>query len=49
MLPKKFERVDIVADTYREKSIKRGERTNHGSSSKVIIGSCKSKVPRKVS
>ena len=46
MLPKKFDRVDIVADTYREKSIKCGEITKRGSSSKVIIGSCKSKVPR---
>ena len=46
MLSKKFDRVDIVADTYREKSIKSGEITKRGSSSKVIIGSCKSKVPR---
>ena len=46
MLPKKFDRVDIVSDTYRDKSIKCRERTNRGSSSKVIIGSCKSKVPR---
>ena len=44
MLSKKFDRGDIVAD--REKSIKSGERTKRGSSSKVIIGSCKSKVPR---
>ena len=42
ILPNKFDRIDIVADTYREKLIKCGERTKCGSSSKVIIGSCKS-------
>ena len=36
----------MVADTYREKSIKCGEKTRSVSPSKVIIGSCKSKVPR---
>ena len=32
-----FKRLDIVADTYRENSIKGGERSTRGSSQKVII------------
>ena len=38
--------LDIVADSYRENSIKRGERSNRGSSQNVIIASCKSSLPR---
>ena len=49
MIPKNFKRVDIVADTYRDNSIKSGERLKRGCSSKVIIGSCKSKIPREFS
>ena len=47
-LPKGCHRVDIVADTYRDKSIKSTERTKRGTSSKVLIGSVKSKVPRDI-
>ena len=39
-------RVDIVADTYRHVSIKSGEREMRGSSSKVIVQSPQSKIPR---
>ena len=49
MIPKNFKRVDAVADTYRDNSIKSGERLKRGCSSKVIIGSCKSKIPREFS
>ena len=38
--------MDTVADTYRENSIKGGERSTCGSSQKVIIASCKSRLPR---
>ena len=49
MIPKNVKRVDIVADTYRDNSIKSGERLKGGCSSEVIIGSCKSKIPREFS
>ena len=39
--PKGFQRVDIVADTYRNVSIKAGERESHGGGDKIIM---KSKV-----
>ena len=45
-LPRVFKRLDIVADTYRENSIKGGERSTRGSSQKFIIASCKSRLPR---
>ena len=45
-LPKGYRRLDIVADTYRNQSIKDAERSARGSSQKVIIGSSKSKIPR---
>ena len=45
-LPRGFKRLDIVADTYLENSIKGGERSTRGSSQKVIIASCKSRFPR---
>ena len=45
-IPKGYERVDLVADTYRESSIKTSERKSRGMSSKVIIKSSKTKVPR---
>ena len=44
-ISKGYRRVDIIADTYRDHSIKAGERKKRGSSSKVIIGSIKSKLP----
>ena len=37
--PKGFQRVDIVADTYRNVSIKAGEREIRGRREKVIIKS----------
>lgn len=44
-IPKSYRRVDIVADTYRDCSIKSMERSKHGESAKIIIGSVKSKLP----
>ena len=35
----KYNRIDIVADTYRNFSIKSGEREKRGSSSKILIKS----------
>ena len=34
-----FKQLDIVADTYRENSMKRGGRSTHGSSQKFMIAS----------
>ena len=45
-LPKGYGRYDIVADTYRESSIKSVKRRKHGISAKVLIGSTKSRLPR---
>ena len=39
----------IIADTYRDGSIKSGEREKSGSTAKVIIASVKSKFPRDMS
>ena len=44
--PKEFQRVDIVADTYRNNIIKAGERETRGRSDKVIIKSTKSKASK---
>ena len=44
--PKGFQRVDIVADTYRNVSIKAGEREIRRRNDKVIIKSTNSKVPK---
>ena len=44
--PKRFQRVDIVADTYRNVSSKAGEREIRGRSDKVVIKLAKSKVPK---
>ena len=44
-LPKGYKRIDLVADTYKNLSIKSGERSSRGSSSKVIITSAKAKLP----
>ena len=38
--------MDIVADTYRNVSVKAGERESRGRSAKFIIKSTKSKVPK---
>ena len=46
LLPMGYKRVDIVADTYREVSIKDPERRKRGCADKVLIRSAKSKVPR---
>ena len=45
-LPKGYARYDIVADTYRESSIKSVERRKRGISAKLLIGSTKSTFPR---
>ena len=45
-LSKGYARYDIVADTYRESSIKSVERRKCGISAKVLIGSTKSRLPR---
>ena len=47
-IPENFRRVDLVADTYRDISIKLEERENRNSPSRVIIGSIKSKGPKDV-
>ena len=44
--PKGFQKEDIVADTYRNVSIKSEERESCGLIDKVIIKSTKSKVPK---
>ena len=46
MLPLGYSRIDIVCDTYQEKSLKLYERNKHGVSSKIIVRSHKSKIPR---
>ena len=45
-LPKGYKRVDLVADTYREISIKNGERQERGTSALFIINFPQSKLPR---
>ena len=44
-IPWEYRRVDIVADSYHEHSIKSSERKRRGSSTKIIVKSSKSKVP----
>ena len=46
MIPTEYHRIDIVADSYLKNSIKSSERKNRGNSTKVMIKSKKSKVPR---
>ena len=48
-LPKGYRRIDIIADTYREKSLKNNERDRRGVSNKVIVRSALSKIPRNFS
>ena len=45
-IPKGYERVGLVADTYRLVSIKAAKRSKRGSFSKVSIKSAKSKISR---
>ena len=45
-LAKGYKRVDLVADTYREISIKNGERQKRGTSARLMIHSPQSKFPR---
>ena len=46
MIPKGYERIDIVADTYREQSLKNPERLKRGTSSRVMVQPALSKMPR---
>ena len=46
MIPKRYERVDIVADTYREQLLKNPERLKRGTSSRVMVQSALSKMSR---
>ena len=48
-LPKGYRRIDIIADTCREKSLKNNERDRRGVSNKVIVRSAPSKIPRNFS
>ena len=48
-LPSGYGRVDIVADTYRKDSLKKSERDKRGNSTKVLINSAESKIPRNFS
>ena len=45
-IPRNHTRVDIIADTYRTTSIKMGERDRRGESSKIVVQSKKSRIPR---
>ena len=49
MIPKGYERIDIVADTYHEQSLKNPEGLKHGTSSRVMVQSALSKMPRNFS
>ena len=46
MIPTNYHRVDIVADSYRENSIKSSERNSRRNTVKVMIKSEKFKVPQ---
>ena len=45
LLPKDYPRVDIVADSYFETSLKQNERNKRGVSGNVFIASNQSKIP----
>ena len=45
-LPKDYNRIDIIADTYQENSLKNNERDMRGISDKVIVSSPPSKIPQ---
>ena len=46
MLPLRYSRIDVVCDTYQEKSCKSYETNKRSVSSKIIVRSYKSKIPR---
>ena len=46
MIPSGFQRIDIVADTYREDSIKDPERIGRGMGEKVLVKSSQTSLPR---
>ena len=46
MILKGYERIDIVADTYRGQSLKNPERLKRATSSRVMVQSALSKMPR---
>ena len=48
-LPIGFKRIDLVADSYRQNSIKDAERANRGQSSRIILKSALSKILREFS
>ena len=45
-LPKSYDRIDIVVDTYRQNSLKNPERTRRGTTEKVLVQSAKSRLLR---
>ena len=45
-IPSGYDRIDIIADTYREVSIKTAERNKRGESQRIMIQSEQSKIPR---
>ena len=45
-LPSGYHRIDVIADTYKERSIKDSERNERGSSDQYMITGPKTKVPR---
>ena len=45
-LPKGYPRVDIIADTYLENTLRNNERGSRGVSNNVIIRSTSSRIPR---
>ena len=47
-IPKKYNKVDIVADCYKDVSIESAEREKRGNSSKVYVRNVKRKVPRDI-
>ena len=49
MLPKGYERIDIIADTYQKNSLKDPERNKCDTSAKVMVQSAQSKIPRNFS
>eukprot|EP00794_Sanderia_malayensis_P002369 gene2369-2730_t len=46
LLPTKYDRIDIVADSYIQNSIKSVERQRRGNSKEVLVKQYKSKLPR---
>ena len=48
-LPKGYYRRDLVADTYRDISIKRCERLDRGTSTRIMISSPASRIPSEFS